>query len=69
MKNISLGYSLPKGVLGKVGIESLRVYLSADSPWIFTHLKGMNPQASFTGSTSYSYTPNRMFTLGVDLKF
>ena len=69
VKNISLGYSLPKGVLGKVGIESLRVYLSADSPWIFTHLKGMNPQASFTGSTSYSYTPNRTFTLGVDLKF
>ena len=29
----------------------------------------MNPQARFTGSTSYSYTPNRTFTLGVDLKF
>ena len=69
VKNISLGYSLPKQLLGKVGIESLRVYLAADSPWIFTHLKGMNPQASFTGSTSYSYTPNRTFTLGVDLKF
>ena len=69
VKNISLGYSLPKQLLGKVGIESLRIYLAADSPWIFTHLKGMNPQASFTGSTSYSYTPNRTFTLGVDLKF
>ncbi|MFR0773741.1 MAG: hypothetical protein ACLSH3_08070 [Alistipes finegoldii] len=69
VKNISLGYSLPKRLLGKVGIESLRVYLAADSPWTFTHLKGMNPQASFTGSTSYSYTPNRTFTLGVDLKF
>ena len=48
---------------------SARVFLAADSPWIFTHLKGMNPQASFSGSTSYSYTPTRSLTLGFDLKF
>jgi hypothetical protein len=68
-KNISLGYRLPASVLKKAGIEGLRIYVSADSPWIFTHLQGMNPQASFSGSTSYSYTPNRTLTLGVDLKF
>ena len=32
-------------------------------------LKGMNPQSSFTGSTSYSYTPNRTFSIGLDLSF
>jgi hypothetical protein len=69
VKSVSLGYTLPRQLLSKVGIESLRIYLSADSPWIFTHLKGMNPQASFSGSTSYSYTPNRTFSLGVDFKF
>lgn len=69
IKNISLGYSLPSKLLHKAKIDAVRFYLSADSPWIFTHLKGMNPQTSFTGSTSYSYTPNRTFSLGVDLKF
>ena len=68
-KNISLGYRLPAAALKKAGIEGLRIYVSADSPWIFTHLQGMNPQASFSGSTSYTYTPNRTLTLGVDLKF
>jgi len=69
VKNISLGYTLPAALLSGAGIESLRVYLSCDSPWILTSLKGMNPQADFSGSTSYSYTPNRTLNLGVDLKF
>ena len=69
IKNITLGYNLPSRLLSKAGIEGLRIYVSADSPWIFTHLQGMDPQASFTGSTSYAYAPNRTFTLGVDLKF
>lgn len=69
IKNIALGYTLPQTLTSKAKIQSVRFYLAADSPWIFTHLKGMNPQASFSGSTSYSYTPNRTFTVGVDFKF
>ncbi len=69
IKNITLGYNLPANLLSRAKIAGLRIFVAADSPWIFTHLQGMNPQASFTGSTSYSYTPNRTFTLGVDLKF
>lgn len=69
IKNIVLGYTLPESVLKKANIRSVRFYLTADSPWLFTHLKGMNPQASFSGSTSYTYTPNRTFSIGVDFKF
>jgi hypothetical protein len=64
-----VGYSLKETLARKAGLSSARVFLAADSPWIFTHLKGMNPQASFSGSTSYSYTPTRSLTLGFDLKF
>ncbi len=69
IKNIALGYTLPDSLTSKAKIRSVRFYIAADSPWIFTHLDGMNPQASFSGSTSYSYTPNRTFSLGVDFKF
>lgn len=67
IKSISLGYTFEK--LKKAGIESLRLSLMADSPWIFTNLKGMDPQASFSGSTSYTYTPNKSLSLGINLKF
>ena len=69
VKNIVLGYTLPESLLSKAKIRSVRFYLTADSPWLFTHLKGMNPQASFSGSTSYTYTPNRTFSIGADFKF
>jgi hypothetical protein len=55
--------------MSKAGLSSARIFLAADSPFILTHLKGMNPQASFSGSTSYSYAPNRSITLGVDIQF
>ena len=69
IKNISVGYNFPKKWMDRLQLNSIRIYLSADSPWLFTNLKGMNPQASFTGNTSYSYAPNRTFSLGVDLSF
>ena len=69
IKNISVGYTFPEKWMEKLKMNSLRVYFTADSPWLFTCLKGMNPQESFTGSTGYSYTPNRTFSIGVDLSF
>ena len=69
VKNISIGYNFPEKWMEKLRMNSMRIYLTADSPWLFTHLKGMNPQSSFTGSTSYSYTPNRTFSIGLDLSF
>ena len=69
VKNISLGYSLPKQLLGKVGIESLRIYLAARRSVDLHPSEGHESAGQLHGSTSYSYTPNRTFTLGVDLKF
>lgn len=69
VKNITVGYSFPSGLMKKCGLESLRVFAACDSPLLFTHLKGMDPQASFSGTTSYQYTPNRTLNLGIDLTF
>ena len=69
VKNITAGYSLPSKLVKMAGLKSVRVFLACDSPWIFTHLKGMDPQASFTGTTSYTYTPNRTLNLGLDIAF
>lgn len=69
VKNITIGYTFGARMIEKLKIDSARVYLTADSPWLFSGMKGMDPQSSFTGSTSYTYTPNKSLTLGIDLKF
>ena len=69
IKNITLGYTLPKNLLNKVQISSVRVYASVDNLAMFCHLDGMNPQANFAGSTGYSYTPNKTVSVGIDINF
>ncbi len=69
IKNITLGYTLPKNILQTIGIESLRAYVSIDNVAMFSHLDGMNPQHNFSGSTNYSYTPARTNLIGIELKF
>ena len=69
IKNITLGYQLPKSWLSKVNLNSVRVFGSADNIALFSHMKGMDPQYSFSGSTSYSYTPNKTYSLGVEVNF
>ncbi|WP_300736316.1 TonB-dependent receptor [uncultured Alistipes sp.] len=69
IKNITLGYTLPKAWTSKIGFKAARISASVDNLYIFTHLKGMDPQYSLTGGTSYDYTATRTVSFNLDLKF
>lgn len=69
IKSVSAGYTFRSASLEKYHIRSLRLYASGDNLLMLSALKGLNPQSSFSGSTSYTYTPNRTVSLGVDIKF
>ena len=71
IKNIILGYTFPYRMTEKIGVKALRIYAAADNLHVFTHIKGMDPQFSLTSGagTDYAYTPNRTFSVGIDLKF
>lgn len=57
IKQIQLGYNLPKVWMNKIGMSGLRVYASLDDFFLFTNYPGMDPESS-SGSTT---------ALGVDL--
>ncbi|MBQ1987044.1 MAG: TonB-dependent receptor [Muribaculaceae bacterium] len=69
IKNITLGYSLPKNLMKKARINSVRVFGSVDNLALFSHLQGMDPQYDFDGSTDYAYTPNKTYTVGIEVNF
>ena len=69
IKNITLGYTLPKRWTSKIGFKAARISASVDNLCIFTHLKGMDPQYSLSGGTSYDYAPTRTVSFNLDLKF
>ena len=57
LKNISLGYTLPRKVLRKMHFDTLRVYVSADNIWTWTKYSGPDPEVS---------TRNSVLTPGFD---
>ena len=69
IKNITLGYSLPRNLVMRAGLQNVRLFTSVDNLALWSHLDGMDPQYSFGGSTNYDYVPNRTWTIGLEVRF
>lgn len=55
IRNITLGYTLPKELTQKVQLNKVRFYMSANNPFIFTNFTGIDPEGA-NGRTSPSYS-------------
>ena len=69
IKNITLAYALPMSWISKLGMTGARIFGSVDNLALFTHLDGMDPQYNFSGGTDYDYSPNKTYTVGIELNF
>jgi outer membrane protein OmpA-like peptidoglycan-associated protein len=69
IKNITLAYALPNAWINKLGMTGARIFGSVDNLALWTHLNGMDPQYNFSGGTDYEYSPNRTYTVGIELNF
>lgn len=67
VKNIQVGYVLPKAISDRVHIERCRFYVSASNLLTFTKYKGFDPEIGIN-STGYTdvFTANRDLQLGID---
>lgn len=64
LKNLTLGYTLPRSVCGKV-LKNARFYVDAQNLFVVTNYTGSDPETD-----SFSAYPNqRTFSLGVELSF
>jgi TonB-linked SusC/RagA family outer membrane protein len=69
IRNITLGYNLPRSLFGKTGISSLRIYGTADNAFIFSKYKLVDPESAngiVGGSTPMSAAT---YVMGINLKF
>lgn len=46
VQNITLGYKFPKESLKQIGLQNLRVFASAQNPFLITNYSGYNPEVS-----------------------
>ena len=71
LKNISLGYTLPRQLTKKVNVERFRMYVRAENLFTWTKYWGFDPEIG-TSSTSMGvdygvYPQARIFTVGFNL--
>jgi TonB-linked SusC/RagA family outer membrane protein len=80
MKNIQLGYTLPKQITAKVGIQSLRISVTAQNLFTFTKNSFVDPESSEFGSnmggiggvaanSARNYPTLRYYGVGLDVEF
>lgn len=69
LKNLSIGYELPKTWISKLKIiERVRVYGQGQNLLTFTPFSGMDPESSMNFYAA-SYPLSRQFSFGVDISF
>ena len=56
LKNIALGYNLPSEVVEKLGIDNLRLSVSAQNLLTFTKYSGLDPEVNYFGSSGDNNT-------------
>lgn len=76
IRNVSLGYNIPKPVLKKVRLQSARIFLTVSNLHTFTKYPGLNPEGNTNGDNATnngydlgSYPVARISTFGFNLNF
>ena len=69
LKNITLGYTIPKKITSKWGIENLRVYIVGDNIWLKSNRRGLDPRQSINGATSSVYSALSSYSFGINVSF
>lgn len=72
LKNLQLGYSLPKTIINKIGIERTRLYFSAENIMTLTDLPvGFDPETANLGKhgNGKSIFSQAVFSFGLNVSF
>ena len=74
IKQIQLGYTLPKKLINKVALSHARVYASLDDFFTFSKYPGFDPEASANATSGMgidkgSYPTSKKVVLGLNIEF
>ena len=67
LKNVQLGYNLPKNILDKVKISNLRIYVSGENLYTLTSSRAIDPER--TGDVNATYPLTKSYSFGINLGF
>lgn len=69
IKNVTLGYTLPRNLFKKAHLEKIRVYASAVNLLTITQYTGFDPEVGTSGIDNNVYPVTSTFSFGVNIGF
>lgn len=69
LKRVNLSYDFPESVLNSIDLSSAQIYISGENLFSMNARTGMNLQQNFNGTVDNVYTPSRIVTIGLNVKF
>ncbi|GHT43872.1 SusC/RagA family TonB-linked outer membrane protein [Bacteroidia bacterium] len=71
LKNVTLGYTLPKSLMTSIGASGsrIRVYVAGENLLTFTNYSGFDPEVGNNGIDGGTYPVARAFNFGVNVSF
>ncbi|WP_096427422.1 SusC/RagA family TonB-linked outer membrane protein [Labilibaculum antarcticum] len=74
LRNVTIGYTMPKNVINKIGVSKLRFYIAADNPLTLTKYTGYDPEVGNDGLATRgldkgNYPISSQYRAGIQLDF
>ena len=69
LRNITLGYNLPKKVVETMHLSNLRVFAQGHNLLTFTNYPGQDPEFNYNGENFYQYPAAKAVLAGIEVKF
>lgn len=69
LKNVEFGYTLPKSLVSRLGIQNMRAYFNAYNVFTISELSFMDPEADPTKNDMNNYPQLRTFNVGFNITF
>jgi hypothetical protein len=69
LRNVELGYTLPKNIISRIGMSRLRVYVNATNLLTFDNVKDIEIDPEITSGGGLVYPQQKLITFGFNVSF
>ena len=69
LKNLQLGYSVPKQLIHKIGLSKLLLFINGQNLLTFTKMKDFDPERNIQQGNYYEYPSTKIYSAGLNVTF
>ncbi|PSR56234.1 SusC/RagA family TonB-linked outer membrane protein [Adhaeribacter arboris] len=67
LRNVRLNYEIPTGIVKRIGVGGLNVFVSADNLYTWTKFSGLNPENNFDDGANITYPMSKKVLFGINV--